>query len=1030
MICSKLLKVFAAASVFTCLFFTGCNTELSGGSGSQVYGSLTVSNTNGALAADVSSIKFTRVIISGSGIAPGMEPASQIVDVKDGLASVTVDHIPVGKNRIVTAQAYDASSNEIKSVVLRAVTDIIPGPNSVYLGWDTTVVGNVFNGLNINGYDVSSVTEEDVLLIKAAIKSDVDVSLIDAVAIAKDFILLKKGQLSSLKNPEAYIISSGESKVEFFVHKSVYNAVPYIWAWNGSNTAENFTGGIWPGSKMTLCEDGIWYSYTVTKSECMAIISNNGSDKSDEDGRAFAEGSWYYYNKTWYEGNPLDAEAPVCSWVSYPTGTVSGSVTLSVNATDNIAVKKIEFYCDDKLLGTVTSGSSFVLDTTVLKNGEHEIYAIAYDGAGNKGKTLPVGVCSSNANRAPVAVITGSGITTVGVAKSLSASDSYDPNGSIVSYAWSFGDGSTGSGESVKHVWSNVGKYTVELKVTDDEGATGLTSVTIEVKAKDAFVHRDFREETVYFMMTDRFVDGDKTNNNIWGDEYLPNGESQMYDYSEDKTGILSYYHGGDFKGIIDNLDYIKDMGFTAIWITPVVKQPEGRYYYDGSNGGDAYQASAFHGYWGYDFDQIDPHLHSSGKNSDGWDDYREFIQACHAKGIRVMQDIVINHGNHTAATAPTKWANYSVQTIMDGKEWAWEVMDPYFESVPTGSTPSKNGFYSYFGFGQCADLIDFGHLGEDGKDSRQHLINVYKKFIDAGVDAFRIDTMAYIPSEFAGEFADAMYNHAKELGNDYFYMIGEAWCGRYTAVERHAHDKTNSLHMLDMQLSCMDYPGEMQTAFQNNGDGFDSRWNNVMASSNVKVDGIDIMTADEWTKTAMFVDNHDVYRDEAIFNETQFKNALNYIYLFRGVPIVYYGTEAYYSWEGTHPSTNKEDIVARWMLGERGINHVKNNKPNMYKHIKMLNQIHSESEIVKYGEQTNISLGAALVYTRSYNGKTGYFVNALSAAGGSHAFDVAPGTYTLYTCSGDEVSVSTVTGGKSITLAAPANGFAFLDPK
>ena len=108
--------------------------------------------------------------------------------------------------------------------------------------------------------------------------------------------------------------------------------------------------------------------------------------------------------------------------------------------------------------------------------------------------------------------------------------------------------------------------------------------------------------------------------------------------FNESKTGILSYYHGGDFKGIIDNLDYLVEMGFTAIWITPSVKQAEGRFYY-----GD-YEASGFHGYWGYDFDQIDPHLHSSGKNSDGWADYKAMVDACHAKGIKVIQDIVLNH--------------------------------------------------------------------------------------------------------------------------------------------------------------------------------------------------------------------------------------------------------------------------------------------------------------------------------------------------------------------------------------------------
>ena len=526
-------------------------------------------------------------------------------------------------------------------------------------------------------------------------------------------------------------------------------------------------------------------------------------------------------------------------------------------------------------------------------------------------------------------------------------------------------------------------------------------------------------------MMTDRFCDGDKTNNNIWGDEYLPKGESQMYDYSEDKTGILTYYHGGDFKGIIDNLDYLVEMGFTAIWITPSVKQPEGRYFYDGSGGGDAYQASAFHGYWGYDFDKIDPHLHSSGKDSDGWADFTAFVDACHAKGIRVMQDIVINHGNHTAATVPTKWANNKVQTILDGKEWAWATLDPYHEPVGAGQTPSKNGFYAYYGFGQCADLIDFGHLGENGKDSRHHLINVYKKFIDAGVDAFRIDTMAYIPNEFAGEFADAMYNYAKsKKDNDHFYMIGEAWCGRYDAVARHSLDKTDSLHMLDMHLSCLDYPGQMSSVFR--GDSY-ARFEDVIAGDAGW--GTD---AEEHTKTAMFVDNHDCFRNNGIFTETQYKNALNYIYLFRGVPVVYYGTEAMYSWSGAHASTNKDDIVSRWMLGDKGISYVKQNKPTMYKHLKALNTIRSASPCIQKGVQKNIVMaGDQAVFTRTYEGKVAYVAISKGAAFSQTFSDVKSGSYTLYSSASDgNYTATDVTVSGSYSVNVPANGFAFIEPK
>ena len=364
---------------------------------------------------------------------------------------------------------------------------------------------------------------------------------------------------------------------------------------------------------------------------------------------------------------------------------LTGEVTLSVIASDNVGISKIEFYSDDKLIGTAEGGkTSITWDSANTASGNHSFKAIAYDAVGNFAETALIQIKTQNANKAPVANAGGDKTGVEGVNITFDGSKSTD-NGEIVSYAWDFGDGSTGVGKSATHSYTKAGTYTVKLVVTDEEGLTGSATISVKINEKGSFIHRDFREENVYFMMTDRFADGDKSNNNLWGDEYLPNGESQMYDFNESKTGILSYYHGGDFKGIIDNLDYLVDMGFTAIWITPSVKQAEGRFYY-----GD-YEASAFHGYWGYDFDQIDPHLHSSGISSDGWADYKAMVDACHAKGIRVMQDVVINHGNQSVSDPKTKWHALDGTVIMDGQTWTWETKDKYYDGVNL-----SNGFYAH----------------------------------------------------------------------------------------------------------------------------------------------------------------------------------------------------------------------------------------------------------------------------------------------------------------------------------------------
>lgn len=778
------------------------------------------------------------------------------------------------------------------------------------------------------------------------------------------------------------------------------------YAWTGTNTE---LLGAWPGKTMTD-EGNKWYGITLDVASANIIF--NGSGQTEDLSRE--AGEWWYKDGKWLTHNPNDSQAPAIVWVAPANGdSLTGTEDLTVNATDDVGIDKIEFYVDEKLVGSIASGMTCSWDSANVANGTHKLKAVAYDKAGNKAETEEISVTTQNANKAPVANAGKDKTGTENVELTFDASQSTD-NGAIKSFAWDFGDGTKSTEMTTKHAYSKAGTYTVTLTVADEEGLTGTTTIKVTINEKDSFVHRDFREENIYFMMTDRFCDGDKTNNNIWGDEYLPGGESQMYDFSESKTGILSYYHGGDFKGIINNLDYLVEMGFTAIWITPSVKQAEGRFYY-----GD-YEASGFHGYWGYDFDQIDPHLHSSGKNSDGWDDYKAMVAACHKKGIRVMQDVVINHGNQSVSDPKTKWHALDGTVIMDGETWTWETKDKYYD-------PSNlsNGFYAYKDAWGCAGLIDFNDKSPDRKDARQHMINVYKKFIDAGVDAFRIDTVAYVTNEWCGEFADAMYNHAKSLGNDHFYMIGEAWCGRHDAVARHSKDTTDSLHMLDMHLSCLDYPGEMSSVFKDGGDY--ARFESVIASDAGW--GTD---AEEHTKTAMFVDNHDCFRNNGIYSEAQYKNALNYIYLFRGVPVVFYGTEAMYSWKGAHASTNKDDVVSRWMLGDQGINYVKQNKPTMYKHLKALNTIRSASPCIQKGVQENIEVsGDKAVFTRTHEGKTAYVAISKGAAYSQTFSNVKSGTYTEYSSGSDgnhtekDVNVS-----GSYTASVPANGFTFIEPK
>ena len=132
-------------------------------------------------------------------------------------------------------------------------------------------------------------------------------------------------------------------------------------------------------------------------------------------------------------------------------------------------------------------------------------------------------------------------------------------------------------------------------------------------------VRGDLSNQSVYFVMTDRYANGDATND-LAGLTGAPVSQSGFDPSSP------AYFHGGDFKGLTAHLPYIKSLGFTSLWVTPPVK---GQYLQNGS--------ADYHGYWGTDFTTIDPHLGSEA-------DFSAFIAAAHKLGMKVILDIVVNH--------------------------------------------------------------------------------------------------------------------------------------------------------------------------------------------------------------------------------------------------------------------------------------------------------------------------------------------------------------------------------------------------
>ena len=226
-------------------------------------------------------------------------------------------------------------------------------------------------------------------------------------------------------------------------------------------------------------------------------------------------------------------------------------------------------------------------------------------------------------------------------------------------------------------------------------------------------------EEIIYMVMTDRFFDGDPNNNN-------PENIEGSFDKDH-----LEAYHGGDIKGLIDKVPYLKDLGITTLWITPIVKNIDTNMMAD--KGGKQY---GYHGYWASDFTKIDPHLGTE-------EDLKNLIDLLHENGIKLMVDVVINH------------SGYGTKNIGD-------FAGMHREESQAGDVKSE-----------LAGLPDF--LTED-KNVRDKIINwqvdwLRKLKTDKGntIDYFRVDTVKHVDIDTMKDFKAAALKEEPD-----FKMIGE----------------------------------------------------------------------------------------------------------------------------------------------------------------------------------------------------------------------------------------------------------------
>ena len=478
-----------------------------------------------------------------------------------------------------------------------------------------------------------------------------------------------------------------------------------------------------------------------------------------------------------------------------------------------------------------------------------------------------------------------------------------------------------------------------------------LLLVSMQSMATDVFTSNrtDFRDESIYFMITTRFYDGDPKNNVL------------CWDNQKEQKRTKDPCWRGDFQGVIDKLDYIKALGFTAIWITPVVQNASG---YD------------YHGYHAMDFSKVDCRYQSGDGKKSGDVMFQELIDKAHDKGIKIILDIVLNHTGNFGEEKLCKIFDRDTQLrnqayidacmIPDesklGSDYLGNVKIQYQRrlALMKNTDGTNHDIHNYWHhtannwnwddpsrwMGQIAgDCVD---LNTENDYVADYLVKCYGQFIKMGVDGFRIDTSGHISrltfnKEFIPQFAalGKQYEN-KRLNKAPFFMYGEV-CTRMNDVTYRGQQN----------LSCYFYTWKSDESLLKDWNGSQSYWDSQVLpegaepvgpqqlclqettspkSQNAKMingawhepdysqsSGFNVIdfpmhysynTAEQAFRLAsgdecyndatynvVYVDSHDYSpgpNDTNRFGGTdaQWAENLSLLFTFRGIPCIYYGSE------------------------------------------------------------------------------------------------------------------------------------------
>jgi neopullulanase len=444
--------------------------------------------------------------------------------------------------------------------------------------------------------------------------------------------------------------------------------------------------------------------------------------------------------------------------------------------------------------------------------------------------------------------------------------------------------------------------------------------------AADAVRDRAATDEIIYFVLPDRFENGNPAN-----DRGGLRGDRLKHGF--DPTS-KAFFHGGDLQGLTARLDYIQALGATAVWLTPVFKNKP-------VQGGPGQESAGYHGYWITDFTRVDPHLGDEAQ-------MQAFVQAAHARGMKVYLDIIANHTADVIAyrECPTDKCPYRTRAEYPYSRHGGLQGEPinegftgnnfekltrpdfaYTPYLPAGEERIKvpqwlNDPLLYHNRGnttfegessEVGDFVGLDDLMTENPRVVQGMIEIYGSWIDRyGVDGFRIDTARHVNPEFWQAFVPAMLRRAAAQGIPHFHIFGEvstsdidvALLARYTRVAK--------------------LPAVLDFAFSNAV--------RATVAGNAGTDKLARLFADDslyegGEQTALqlptYVSNHDSGRfgfhvraarpqasDDEVLKRVLLAHAM--LFTLRGVPVVYYGDEQGFTGVGGDQDARQDMMASR----------------------------------------------------------------------------------------------------------------------